>query len=257
MKKTMLSSAIAATVAVSASTAMAYDSDVVVTGDRTTEVHMTRGDFAYADNGTSSVGAEMIQIYTVANATSLEGANTQDNYTKTGGPDLGIVTQEFVRVWLPAAVPGTAGVEIPNGTGVEPTSYELFTDINGKILAEAPTPGDDPDGSGSWFFNESTGLAGDAVYNFTSFKERRVITLNACTAPPSITDAISIMQTGGPIPAGCSLTQHGDFAYQTCDTTDQCGGLDKAVPVPAFASAALALGLAGITLVTSRRRSIK
>ena len=242
MKKNILTSAIyaaAAIATVTSGSAMAYDSDITITGERAQEFHFTRGDFAYADNGTSSVGGEFVQIYKILNATP--NAQAVDTYAKANGDAAtGIVTQEVSRVFLPALP-----AEIDNGTGVEPTAWDLTTDVQGKI-------------TGGWVFNESNSPStGEPVYNFNSFDKRRAITLNVCTGgEPTIGDAEAVMD-GGAVPAGCTLTHHGDLAYETCDLTDECGQLSKSVPVPAFAAAALALGLAGITLVTSRRRSIK
>lgn len=245
MKKNMLTNAIyavAAAAAVTSGSAVAYDSDITISGQRAQEFHFTRGDFAYADNGTSSVGGEFVQIYKVLNATVAPTPTAIDTYAKANGDAAtGVVTQEVSRVYLPA-IPA----EIDNGTGVEPSAWDLTTNGEGKITS-------------GWIFNESNSPStGEPVYNFVSFDKRRGITLNVCnvSGEPSITDAETVMD-GGAVPAGCTLTHHGDLAYETCDLTDECGQLSKSVPVPALASAGLALGLAGITLLTSRRRSIK
>lgn len=60
--------------------------------------------------------------------------------------------------------------------------------------------------------------------------------------------------------SGWGANSISNLHYLTCDTTyggDGCGGSAKAVPVPAFAAGALALGLIGVTYVSGRRRSVK
>lgn len=60
--------------------------------------------------------------------------------------------------------------------------------------------------------------------------------------------------------SGWTSAQIVDFHYLTCDTVyggAECGVGAKAVPVPAFAAGALALGLIATTYVSGRRRSIK
>ena len=85
---------------------------------------------------------------------------------------------------------------------------------------------------------------------------------------PTIDDAAAIFAdiTDGTIPTGTfgatntwAFSSGAPFAYLTCDLDPSydCATTGKAVPVPAFAAAALGLGMVGVTFLTSRRRAVK
>lgn len=98
--------------------------------------------------------------------------------------------------------------------------------------------------------NGPQGSGGD-VNNLPSFADTAVITADV---------------EAGIIPSGTFgdtntwvFSSSAPFAYLTCDLDPRydCATSGKAVPVPAFAAAALGLGMVGVTFLTSRRRAVK
>lgn len=57
--------------------------------------------------------------------------------------------------------------------------------------------------------------------------------------------------------AGTNADSYSNVFFLTCDVDTACASSAKAVPVPAFAAATLGLGLLGVTLLTSRRKTLR
>lgn len=139
---------------------------------------------------------------------------------------------------------------LPHLIGAAPTQYDLApgstirrwdftTGPNGKII----------DG---WIVHES--LFGSVFTTFVDFTNSAFCSMSGGTA---VDVNVSSIRTSGCNPTGTApLTWDAthNFAYVTCDITSECGQLSKSVPVPAFAAAALAIGLVGVTALTRRRR---
>lgn len=137
---------------------------------------------------------------------------------------------------------------LPHLIGAVPVQYDLSpiahirrwdftTGPNGKIT----------DG---WVIHELT--AGFFNTIFVDFTNGTFCTMSGGTA---FDVDVSLLRTSGCNSTGTApLTWDSthNFAYVTCDITKECGQFSKSVPVPAFATAVLAIGLFGITALTLR-----
>ena len=174
------------------------------------------------------------------------------------------ITETQPRVSLGLAfsyAPNALGANVPftfeNGTGDVPTQYHLETAVEGKLQPN------------SYWRTITVTSSGKQTTFFDIGKRGFVNFLNCATDPnyhdPAVQATIDGIMDGPDTPVttdpfpgtSCVLSGIGTLKYFTCDTGDECGQFAKAVPVPAFAAATLALGLAGITYTSSRRRSIK
>lgn len=177
---------------------------------------------------------------------------------------LNPITETQPRVSLGLAfsyAPNALGPNVPftfeNGTGDVPTQYHLETAVEGKLQPN------------SYWRTITTTSSGKQTTFFDIGNRGFVNFLNCSTDPdyhdPAVKAVIDGITAGPDTPVttdpfpgtNCTLTGIGTVKYFTCDTGDTCGNFEKSVPVPAFAAAILALGLAGITYTSSRRRSIK
>ncbi|RZV59584.1 MAG: hypothetical protein EX270_01270 [Pseudomonadales bacterium] len=241
---TKLGAAIAAVCMANAAPTFAYDSGTM-SGGVAKEIHSTQ-----QITGTNSTGGtcqnscvtfggdntEVQSTWSIDNVSPAPGNPVID--TSTGsGPTAAFI--HVGHVYLPGP-----NVNDPSSSGTNYHSHELTSRIDGKII-------------GGWI-RVTTGFNGATFYGLQDYDDRSSNVYSGCASQPSA-DQIRSMNDGGastPV-AGCVLDTTADLFYLSCDSQTGCGELGKAVPIPAFAAATLALGLAGITYLTSRRRTVK
>lgn len=167
---------------------------------------------------------------------------------------------------IPALVPENSGA----AGGIPMVEVTICTDAEGKIVS----------GTALYLLNVGSGAFTAAfAYDFDNRLQTAWVGTGAnggggnTNMPPTIAEVGGIhagFLADTPVAPAPGDTFGGDdtwawsssavFAYLTCDTDPQftCTGISggKAVPVPAFAAAALGFGLVGVTLLTSRRRQV-
>lgn len=181
-------------------------------------------------------------------------ANVVDTYQGTGGAaTLGVApTVDSFQIHSPECDQPTntnCGRDLPLVTAL--AGWDFITDATGKITS-GYLYGDSgfgsPAGTVGVFILEADGTKELRTYRGGSSQLILACAIDINADPSTCwTD-----DPGTPLdgPAGAS-----SFAYITVPMVE--GSLNKAVPVPAFAAAALGLGLIAITVLTGRRRQIK
>ena len=223
-------------------------SECDTSGASETEIHtILRIDNNYHITGNTNFGVVAADTYSgtggVAVAGSFEG-------TPTAGDGDVKVLERFT--WLPFFF-GT-GFGFTAAVDDFPGEWVLTTNAEGKIVGGQFTiPG-----------IASTPAGPTPNYGLTDFDNNTEIGVTGCTPTLDLPTYIAMRDAGtifgawtGPNANSCVGGVVNNFAYHTCDINTECGQFGKSVPVPAFAAAALGLGLAGITLMTRRRRTIK
>lgn len=194
------------------------------------------------------------------------------DYDASGNPDPGAANfgdyQSILRtdthLWIPSLAPTAPGIITQNTENPDtyPDIHDICTDAEGKITGGwygffALNPLSQPrfvitDWDQNWSIGFGNGTTGTQFQSVPTIAEVKTI----------LTDVIA-----GNVPAAgytgygplgdWEVTGVAQVAYETCDPNFECGQFGKSVPVPAFAAAALGLGLLGITYLTGRRRAIK
>ena len=204
-----------------------------------------------------------------ANFTALDGAFDGTNFTYTNATAAATVGQGEMRLLY-------AFSHRPQALGAAPTygaysrsvidgpgDYQVCTNIEGKIVS-----------GGAVAYTNVPDVANPPgtinVAAYYSFTQRAGMIGLLCSSTPTVADMESTIADfeagthtiGTPVngASGCVSSGWTEVSYLNCDsdsTDSVCGELQKAVPVPAFAAAALGLGLFGITYLTARRRAVK
>lgn len=184
--------------------------------------------------------------------------------------DMTAILRTTSNTYVPqiAAPYAAAGFQNTENLDATPTVSSICTNSEGQI-------------TGGYYGFFALGVTGINSYIVTSWDSKVAVAYQGGTAGavspfgnlPSFADTQTLIDTYksggtasiGPYPgpaAGAGDTSWDlagfiDVAYTTCDVSTECGQFGKSVPVPAFAAAALGLGLLGITYLTGRRRAIK
>ena len=277
MKKTQLIVALAAATGASGAFAFAYDSTTdQPVGTAAIERHAVSFTTEVTDCSTSfdltgdtvpdnacllaeSQDSEFSASFEVANATTCSNglgaaciaANVADTYTD------GTALTNLGAAWLhsPANTNPLGGRDIPLTTTFSDFS-NYTTDANGKITSGVVVADSDFTSLstiGVFFFPEQRirTYRGDTTSSFynNACATNLGVSFEACIAINPSTDPADQAANPSIVPAS-----EQDFDYLTADVS---GTSSKAVPVPAFAAAALGLGLVGVTIASGRRRSLK
>lgn len=174
--------------------------------------------------------------------------------------DIGAIERIIQHLHAPTLIPAAPQPRNSTSLNVVPDIFDICTDEEGKIE--------------SGYLGFFTSIPNNpTVWSITSFDTRTAVSFANGSAGNQFqnvptqadADAIAASLASGvtpPIaPYGAAndwvFTGAGPIGYQTCDITTSCGNGGKAVPMPAFAAAALGLGLVGVTLLTGRRKSMK
>ena len=198
-----------------------------------------------------SQDSEFTVVFENNNLTSCDSAagvcvpvNVADTYPD--GSELASLGQ--ARVHSPNNTTGGLLRDLPLTTSFSDLS-SYSTDANGKISSGVIVADSDFAGVGTigvFFFPEMVVRTYRGVTTFAEFNAACATDLTmpffACgsAAPDGTDDVIAASES--------------NFDYVT---TPMGQGGSKAVPVPAYAAAALGLGLVGITIASSRRRSVR
>ncbi|MBT8138401.1 MAG: hypothetical protein KJP25_01430 [Gammaproteobacteria bacterium] len=207
--------------------------------------------------GADGSGTPVAECYTTTPADYTGSLDLNGNPTWNGSTgDYGKVT----RLWQFLHAPAGGPIYDNISQDVIPDIMNICTNAEGKIV------------SGNYGFFTFVGFN---VYSITTYDgdDRFAITFengtrgNSNENVPTAAEAAQVIAdfNAGTLNFADTYGATNDwivgslvnFAYETCDILYECGQFNKAVPVPAFAAAALGLGLIGITLVTGRRRAIK
>lgn len=245
---------------------------------------------------TGSTDGEVLGIIGFSNASqcTLSGGvcvptpATKDRYcgNKAGNPAIGtpdctgtpagttldtssVPNQDALWVYSPnaAAITSelgslqTAVAAVGADTGSTTTyAWDFTTDVNGKIICE---PGFDS------FYVADTQYQSNTIVGIVNLCDTASPTgasLTTYVGDITLLDLSCILGAGGTAnnvcnsgtygdPAGLTYSASNPLSYIT-EASDEVGG-GKAVPMPAFAAAALGLGLIGVTTLTGRRRQVK
>lgn len=127
-------------------------------------------------------------------------------------------------------------------------SWDFTTAPNGKIT--------------SGYYIADTTFFGTTIIGIVDFDNRVLINMSGTIANVNIscyqnTNTEAGYEACAALETGVTYSNFSDASYITIPDTEQDSDLAKSVPVPAFAAAALGLGLVGITAMTSRRRQLK
>lgn len=267
MKHAVLKAALAsaAGLAISGST-LAWDT-TVYTGTSPSEYHATMAAGRECINACPGSDSERFRYYFVANQSTV--TPVVDTITDCAAVDASgnpiNWTQVVNYVWSPSSmrVGGSGGPLNPTEAGCE-----IISDAEGKALSHQ-----------SWQYLPPSGPRPAAIFYLQYGPDTENVevgvtggTISGTPTMAALQAAVTpaVIQAGGNGVAtafnsltelsGWSAAQIVDFHYLTCDTfyggAECATELAKAVPVPAFAAGALALGLVATTYVTSRRRTI-
>lgn len=214
--------------------------------------------------GDPSIAVGAFQIENVswgAAATPQEDTLTAIQVLDASGNAVS-TTNATMNVWRSSAPSsGWGSFDLEAFAGSEITDFEFTSNLEGKII-------------GGWMQMRSdyTPFGASVLCQMFDFDNQVATSYEgdpllggADTCQITIDQVRGIQDPANPAagnPAGWVATVDvnyiSEFDYVTCDTSRACGASGaKAVPVPAFAAAALGLGLLGVTLVTGRRRKIK
>ena len=291
MKKMKLAIASASMLAAGGAFALGYDADATTpSGDRLTERHVWQtalepGECQGLCTATNAEETEVLGIVNIANATGCTPAATTctpapavpdtycgGNLTSTtscaadypGGFSSNAPVLQTVSVFSPQADP-SAGNSIESELGQDtapitvPFAWKIETNAIGKITA-------------GWWLADTT-FNGVTVIGFVNLSDSSAGTGASLTTyysnPAGIaTVDIDCFLDGDSTDCGIDnggggadfangdvvFSNYTDASYIT-EACDEISG--KAVPMPAFAAAALGLGLVGVTVLTGRRRQVK
>ncbi len=242
-----------ATVAV-ATTATAFDS-TPLSGGASTEIHAYDFKVTECLAGCVATGGndyELMSSYILPNPSPATGAFTEPQVVDT-------LEGSFDASGNLVVVQGPAGQFPTSGTASSYFPAFAFTSVTGGSSALRWDVTTAPNGKiidGWVLYNSLYGGTNFTVIDFLATGES--CTYSGADPYAFVPDDHCGPSDGwntplSPLPTGAAKDAFGTIAYLTCDVDFECGQFGKSVPVPAFAAAALGLGLFGITYLSGRR----